>query len=46
MKTQKKKVLKYERPSIVSLLKVSSQFGSNKKGREMGIEELLAAFKV
>lgn len=46
MKVNKKKSTKYERPAIVSLLKVSSRFGSNKKSREVGIEELLAATKV
>lgn len=46
MKTKSKKSVKYERPSVVSLLKVSSRFGSNKKSREVGIDELLAATKV
>lgn len=46
MRTNKKISIKYERPAITSLLKVTSKFGSNKKGKEMGIEELLAATKV
>lgn len=43
MKIKNKKSTEYKRPSIVSLLKVTSRFGSNKKNREMGIEELLTA---
>ncbi|MFZ2206231.1 MAG: hypothetical protein WA061_04265 [Microgenomates group bacterium] len=45
MKIKNKKIAKYVRPSVVSLLKTSTRFGSNKKGREIGIEELLATTK-
>jgi len=45
MRANIKKTTKYVRPAIVSLLKVSSRFGSNKKSRDVGIEELLAATK-